>query len=50
MNKSIANGANIGYVIFFMLIDKWGILVSFVAIYIYFNKNDFSYLKKSNSS
>ena len=30
--KSIANVANIGYLIFFMLIDKWGMLVSFVAI------------------
>ena len=32
MNKSIANVANIGYLVFFMLIDKWGMLVPFVAI------------------
>ena len=32
MNKSIANVANKGYLIFFMLIDKQGMLVSFVVI------------------
>ena len=32
MNKSIINVTNIGYLILFMLNDKWGILVSFVAI------------------